>query len=40
MMLTEEEELTLLSPFCNSSKEYKMFLQISPTFPSIKNPLD
>ena len=40
MMLTEEEELTLLSPFCNLSKEYKMFLQNSPTFPSIKNPLD
>ena len=39
-MLTEEEELTLWSPFCNLSKEYKMFLQNSPTFPSIKNPLD
>ena len=40
MMLTEEEELTLQIPFCNLSKEYKMFLQNSSTFPFIKNPLD
>ena len=37
---SEEKELSLKSSFKILSKECKMFLQNSPTFPFIKNPLD